>query len=79
MMINDPLALIVARQSCRSGEARRLRRELGLSVRDVATSVGVDPGTVSRWERARCVPRGAHAQRFGELLLELLRVAEAVA
>ena len=42
---------------------RRLRERLSLTQRDFATVVGVDPITVSRWERGASRPRGGSTKR----------------
>jgi len=51
--------------------ARRLRaaREaLGLSRRRLAKTLGVDEGTVLKWERGRGKPRGKPLERFKAFL-----------
>lgn len=61
-----------ARSLARSGEARRIRERARLTVREVAKGIGVDPATVSRWERGMTVPRGDQAARWESLLIRLL-------
>jgi len=57
-----------------SGEAVRLRRQLGLSQALVAGAVGCEPATVCRWESQVRRPRGQLAVRYGRLLAELGRL-----
>ena len=44
------------------------RRALGLSQRDLARQLGVDPGTVSRWEKGERRPSGRHAIMIDQLV-----------
>lgn len=53
--------------------ARALRKEAGLTLVEVAATLGVSHATVSRWETGQRVPRGDDAQRY----LDLLRKAAA--
>jgi transcriptional regulator with XRE-family HTH domain len=48
--------------------ARRIREEAGVSIRDAAKALDVDPITVIRWEHSRTKPRREHARRWRELL-----------
>ena len=57
-----------------SGDAVRLRRQLGLSQALVAGAVGCEPATVSRWESLVRRPRGQLAVRYGRLLAQLERL-----
>ena len=64
-----------ARLLARSGEARRLREEAGLSIRELAAFLGVDPSSVSRWETGEAVPsRRGVAIRLAEALDEMATV-----
>jgi len=54
-----------------SGEARRLREALNLSLLDVARHVIADPSTIGRWERGERNPRGVSAIRYCRLLKRL--------
>lgn len=64
-----------ARLLARSGEARRLREEAGLSIREFAAFLGVDPSSVSRWETGEAVPsRRGVAIRLAEALDEMATV-----
>lgn len=47
---------------------RRVREAAGLSVAELAEAVGVDPGTVRRWETGERLPRREEAVRYGRLL-----------
>jgi DNA-binding transcriptional regulator YiaG len=38
-------------------EIRRIRRENNLSVKDLATLVGVSPRTIENWEQGHRIPR----------------------
>ncbi len=44
------------------------RRRLGLTPKDPADTLDVDPGTILRWEMAECVPQAKKLQRLRELL-----------
>jgi DNA-binding transcriptional regulator YiaG len=54
---------------------RRIREEHGVTLRDVAAAVGVEPLTVLRWEHSRSKPRREHARRW-RALLEALEALE---
>jgi transcriptional regulator with XRE-family HTH domain len=56
------------RRLARNGGARAIREGAGLSVSEVARSIGVTPGAVSRWERGMRVPRSDEAERWALLL-----------
>jgi DNA-binding transcriptional regulator YiaG len=66
----DVSKLIRARWLARSGEGRRIRERAGLSLREVADAVGVDPTTLARWEHDRSVPRSRAAQRWADVIAE---------
>ncbi|OLB80752.1 MAG: hypothetical protein AUI14_05745 [Actinobacteria bacterium 13_2_20CM_2_71_6] len=52
-----------------SPDARRqLREACGLSVNDLAQSVGVTPAAVRQWERGERAPRGELRRRYVEAL-----------
>jgi transcriptional regulator with XRE-family HTH domain len=60
----------------------RERTTLGLSQRDAAVRLGVDPGTLARWERGEQNPTGAALKRVESFLSgtpELLRPSEETA
>ncbi|MFB6889417.1 helix-turn-helix domain-containing protein [Kitasatospora sp. NPDC056327] len=56
------------RRMLASGQAREQRKALHLSVREVARAVGMNPGTVSRWETGACKPRADSALKLAEVL-----------
>jgi DNA-binding transcriptional regulator YiaG len=65
----DPISkLIEVRAAVRSGRARQLREEAGVSQAEVAAAVGVTRACVSRWEAGARKPTGAAAQRYARLL-----------
>jgi transcriptional regulator with XRE-family HTH domain len=72
------LMIARARRLSRSGEAKTLRLAAGLSIREVAGSIGSSPSAVWRWENGQRTPRGAPAAAWGELLQALDRVVTAV-
>lgn len=71
--IDDAAALRQIREVAANGYARTVRLHAGLSLREVADAIGVDPSTVHRWEHGDRRPRGAPALRYGELIDRLVR------
>lgn len=67
---------MVGRQAARSGEGRRLRVSLDLSLRDGAKRIGVDASTLSRWERGLSRPRSNQALRYGDVIAGWLSTIE---
>lgn len=59
------------RMAARSGLARRLRQDAGLSLREVATAVGASHTAVWAWERNESTPRGPKGRRYCELIHKL--------
>lgn len=55
-----------------SGDAARLRRAGGLSLRETADLVGVTKNAVHKWERKVAKPDGEHAMMYARLLDDLL-------
>ena len=51
-----------------TGAARPIRLNAGLSLGEVAKSVGVSPGTILRWETGERIPHGEPAVAYGRLL-----------
>lgn len=47
------------------------RKSLGLTQRQLAELVGVDPITISRWERGVRTPRGVHARLLAQALSQV--------
>ncbi len=51
-------------------QIRQLRQRLGLSQRAFGARVGVEMGTIVRWERGRTTPRFLATERLRELQRE---------
>lgn len=64
----DLVALSKARRLARSGTARMIRSNAGISLAELAAGVGVSPSTVFRWETGLRSPHGAAALRYVALL-----------
>ncbi|MFD7986803.1 helix-turn-helix domain-containing protein [Kitasatospora indigofera] len=64
----DLRRITAVRQLAARGEARALREELRLTLREVADVVGANPSTVHRWEHGVSAPRKAHALRWAAAL-----------
>jgi DNA-binding transcriptional regulator YiaG len=73
----EVLELAATRRLLRSGEARRIRLDAGLSQTEIARSVGVTAGAVSRWETGSRRPVGEAAVRYAQVMLELEKVDDA--
>lgn len=54
-----------------SGEGRRVRLAAGLSLREVAESIGGSPSGLWRWENGDRNPRGPAAAAWARLLSDL--------
>lgn len=67
-VVRRPVALAKMRGMVRTGEARELRIGSGLSLREVADDIGVNPTSVYHWEQGVCLPRGPHALKYARLL-----------
>jgi transcriptional regulator with XRE-family HTH domain len=50
-----------------------IRENAGISVRQLAANLGLNPSAVSRWERGERVPSGQHAEQYAEVLEQLAR------
>jgi DNA-binding transcriptional regulator YiaG len=61
-----------ARAFIRSGGARAVRLSKGLSMREMASALGVQASTLLRWEQQLRVPRPAAAVAYKALLDELM-------
>jgi transcriptional regulator with XRE-family HTH domain len=48
-------------------ELKTLRKELGVTARDLASALGVDQETVLAWERAELFPTKAHVEKLRAL------------
>jgi len=69
----DQLAsLSRVRSLAASGVARAVRERAGLSLSEMAGTIGVGISTLSRWERAERAPRGEAALAYARVLEELL-------
>ena len=66
------IPLILGRRACRTGAGRKIRLQAGLTLREAAQDIGVNPGTLSRWERGLEMPKGGRAGRYGAHLERLL-------
>jgi len=62
--MSDLRELIDARRQAQSGEGRRLREAAQLSLRELASQIGVDAATLDRWERGQTRPRHAAALKY---------------
>lgn len=70
--MSEPQALAILRKMAADGTARRVRVASGLSGRELATSIGVAPSTLWRWEHGERLPRnGDAAERYAHVLIEL--------
>ena len=73
MDTDDLDMLVLARALTRSGRARTLREDAGLSLADVASGVGASRVTIHRWEHGTHAPRAEAAVKYGRLLAHLAR------
>ena len=69
--------LVRVRRTLASGEARRLRESLGLSIAEVAHGYGFWPSAWAGWERAEYSPNSRSARRIALALADLQRLADA--
>ena len=72
---NELLLLVEAREFSRSGRARQIREDAGISQDELAEVCGVDGATISRWERGLRGPRGAAAITYMRTLRALSKHA----
>lgn len=70
-MVDEQIVRIARARRLAAGSGRRIRLASGVSVRELAAGVGVDPSTLWRWETGRSRPRGEAALRW-ERALEAL-------
>jgi DNA-binding transcriptional regulator YiaG len=61
-------ALSRVRSLAASGDARAVRERAGLSLSEMAGTIGVGISTLSRWERAERAPRGEAALAYARVL-----------
>lgn len=71
--MTDLVKLANARDHALSGAGRHVRLSSGISMREMARTIRVDPSTLLRWERGERRPTGAAAERWVD---ELHRLAE---
>lgn len=67
----DAVEIAKARDLIRTGLGRTIRERAGLSQSELARALGVDNGTVNKWESRQRRPRGEAAQRYAQLMSEL--------
>jgi transcriptional regulator with XRE-family HTH domain len=71
-VLEDALDAARARKQLPEPSLRRLLRErAGVSQAVLATAVGVDRASVSRWESGRRTPRGEQVERYRAVLQRL--------
>jgi DNA-binding transcriptional regulator YiaG len=75
MNVNQLLSVSLARDACRSGDGRRLREAMGLSLRETAAALRVSPSSMSRWERGLEAPKGPRAIAYARLLTDWVELA----
>jgi len=61
---------------CRTGRAREIREEAGVSLSALARQLGVGKGSLWEWETGRGMPNAAHAETYSEALMELSNYPE---
>jgi transcriptional regulator with XRE-family HTH domain len=69
----DLVKIANARDHAVSGAGRLIRLSAGISLREMARAIGVDPSTLLKWERGEHRPTGAAAERWVD---ELILLAE---
>jgi hypothetical protein len=68
----DLLGLVSwVRRILKDGQARIVREEGAITLREMASAVGTDPGTVSRWECGLSSPRYRSAIFYGLALMAI--------
>jgi DNA-binding transcriptional regulator YiaG len=65
------LALVWLRQLAASGEAKAIREQAGLSIREQAAAIDASPSALFRWENGERIPRGDAAVRYAKFLEQL--------
>lgn len=71
--MDDLVKVANARDHAVSGAGRLVRLTAGISLREMARAIAVDPSTLLKWERGEHRPTGAAAGRWVD---ELTRLAE---
>lgn len=72
MQAESLVELASVRGLVRTGAARAIRQNAGLSLGEVAGTIGVSAGTILRWETQTRVPHGEAAVAYGRLLRSLV-------
>lgn len=67
-----------ARAACTDGRAKALRLRAGLSFRELGQAGNLNPSTIAKWEAGSRVPHGDIGIRYGQTLLSLDELVEAV-
>ena len=70
----DVVSIAKARVLIDSGTARTVRTAAGLSLRQMASALNVDPSSVYRWETGERKPRGERAVAYAALLRDLMEI-----
>jgi len=65
------VGLAKIRELARSGQARQIRLNADLSLREMAGDLDTDPSSLSRWETGRTKPSPEVALRWLDLLLRI--------
>jgi DNA-binding XRE family transcriptional regulator len=68
-----------ARRYAVTGEGQKIREAALLTCRELGKAVGVDGGTIFRWERHETLPQGAKAVRYADILDEVRSYTATVA
>lgn len=73
----ETLTVAQVRAWLRSGRAREIRKQAGLSQADVAAAVDTDNAQISRWECGKGSPRRDSALKLAALYEKLEKLTEA--
>jgi DNA-binding transcriptional regulator YiaG len=68
MHLDDVEKISRARSLAASGEGRSKREGVSVTMRELASAIGVDAATLSRWETGTTAPRGPAAIRWLDAL-----------
>jgi len=74
----DLAVVAVVRRMLAEGDIRRARKQAGLSIGEVAKTLGLYSSTLARWERGERTPRPAQAVRAAGVFEELVAIADLV-
>jgi transcriptional regulator with XRE-family HTH domain len=68
-MTTDEMILVAeTRRRLKSGEARLLRLQAGVTLSEAATAAGISATSLWRYENSHATPRQAQALAYGKLL-----------